>query len=75
MPSLKFEDVRDWFFKNDCELLSLEYVNVHTIVKYRCSCLHIRNDTLQIIKRHDLFICKKCKNVQKIEMRSNQKML
>lgn len=35
---LSYEEVKQYFAEQGCELLSNEYKNAHTKVKYRCSC-------------------------------------
>jgi hypothetical protein len=42
-----FEDVKNYFNEQSCELLETEYINFKTKMKYRCSC---SNDSYVISK-------------------------
>jgi len=60
MKKLSYDIVRTFFKDNNCELLSKEYINSKTKLRYRCNCGHIRESTLSHVKLWKQFNCKKC---------------
>jgi hypothetical protein len=59
---LKYEDVYNYFKKNDCELISKEYINAQTLLDYKCSCGNIGKITYNSFKNGNR--CRECARVK-----------
>ena len=55
---LNFEDVKQYFEDQGCELLEKKYINNRTKMKYKCSCENISTITFSSFKKG--VRCKKC---------------
>jgi len=54
-----YEEVYNFFKDRGCELLTIEYQNVHQKLQYKCSCGEIRTTTFNSFRRQKNN-CKKC---------------
>lgn len=66
-----FEDVQKYFKEQDCELLSTEYIDNRTKMKYICSCKNISETTFGHFKKG--VRCRKCSGYEKHTFEDVQK--
>ena len=60
-----FEEVRNIFEENGCELLEDKYINNRTSMRFRCSCGNVSNARLDSFKKGRR--CQKCKGIRGAE--------
>lgn len=61
MPKrLSYDEIYKLFAKHDCILLSEDYINNKTPLKYIASCGHERKSTLDTFKKWKRYVCKEC---------------
>jgi hypothetical protein len=55
---LNFDDVKNYFKEQGCELLSTEYINSQTLMKYKCNCGNISETSYAPFKKgHRCSLC------------------
>lgn len=65
---LTYDEVRDFFIKQGCELLENEYKNARTRMRYRCSCGNESQIVFDSFRRGNR--CRNCGNVRSSEKQS-----
>lgn len=74
---LNIEDVRKYIKEkslNECELLSTEYFNARTALKFRCKCGKEFERTLDSFKRRNLGLCQSCSNIRSLPNDAKKKI-
>jgi very-short-patch-repair endonuclease len=51
MKALTYDNVKDFFKQQNCELLSTEYNNAHYVMKYKCECGNISQISYNNLKK------------------------
>ena len=69
MRRFTVEFIQNYFKEQKCELLSAEYKNVHTKMKYRCKCGNISEIRFKDFKNG--VRCMKCSGNQKYTYEKN----
>lgn len=73
MPNrLTYEEVKEFFIKNNCKLLTKDYKNQHQELEYIASCGHTRISVFKNIKYNKQFKCKKCSENKYFRKNNNQ---
>jgi len=62
--SHNYEDVKEYFLNNDCELLEETYINNRLLMEYKCSCGNISKISFDSFKRGHR--CIKCSGNEKL---------
>lgn len=82
MKRLSIQDVQKYIDENannQCTLLSTEYINNHTLLRFRCSCGKEFERTFAKMKSNKSFVCRDCsyflRNTQRYDIEMVKKFL